>query len=394
MEKYKRIITIVLDSVGVGAMADADKYGDVGSDTLGNTARAVGGVNLPNLEKLGLGNLHDVMGVKPVANPLAYYTKLNEKSVGKDTMTGHWEIMGLYIDSPFNTFTDTGFPDELISELEKRSGHKIIGNKASSGTEILVELGEEHVKTKAMIVYTSADSVIQIAAHEEHFGLQELYRVCEIAREMTLEGDWKLGRVIARPFIGDAADNFKRTPNRHDYALDPYGKTVLESLKENNLEVISVGKIYDIFNSKGLTESNLSQSSVHSMEQVLEITKRDFKGLLFANLVDFDALWGHRRNPVGYAKELEKFDKNLGVLLKQLKDDDLLIITADHGNDPTAPGTDHTREMIPFIAYSPSLKGSGILPVGDTFANIGATIADNFAVEAPEYGISLLDMLD
>ncbi len=394
MEKYKRIFTIVLDSVGVGAMADAHKYGDAGSDTLGNTARAVGGISVPYLEKLGLGNLHDVMGVKPVANPLAYYTKLNEKSVGKDTMTGHWEIMGLYIDSPFNTFTDTGFPDELIDELEKRTGHKIIGNIASSGTEILVELGEEHIKTGAMIVYTSADSVIQIAAHEEHFGLDELYRVCEIAREMTLEGDWKLGRVIARPFVGDSPDNFKRTPNRHDYALDPYGKTVLETLKENDFEVISVGKIYDIFNSKGLTESNLSQSSVHSMEQVLEISKRDFNGLVFANLVDFDALWGHRRNPVGYAKELEKFDKNLGVLLDLLKEDDLLIITADHGNDPTAPGTDHTREMIPVLAYSPSMKGSGILPVGDTFANIGATIADNFNVEAPEYGVSLLDMLD
>lgn len=393
MNKYKRIITVVLDSVGVGAMEDAEQYGDVGSDTLGNTARAVGGISVPNLEKLGLGNLHDVMGVKPVADPLAYYTKINEKSVGKDTMTGHWEMMGLYIDEPFITFTETGFPDELIDELEKRTGHKVIGNKASSGTEILVELGQEHIDTGAMIVYTSADSVIQIAAHEEHFGLEELYRVCEIAREMTLEGDWKLGRVIARPFVGDGPDTFKRTPNRHDYALDPFGKTVLESLKDADYDVISVGKIYDIFNSKGLTDSNLSQSSVHSMEQVLDISRTDFNGLLFANLVDFDALWGHRRNPVGYAKELEKFDKNLGVLLEELKDDDLLIITADHGNDPTAKGTDHTREMIPFIAYSPSMKGSGVLPVGDTFANIGATIADNFGVEAPEYGTSLLEKL-
>lgn len=394
MKKYKRIINIVLDSVGVGAMEDADKYGDVGSDTLGNTARAVGGISVPNLEKLGLGNLHDVMGVKPVADPLAYYTKINEKSVGKDTMTGHWEMMGLYIDEPFITFTETGFPEELITELEERTGHKVIGNKASSGTEILVELGEEHIKTGAMIVYTSADSVIQIAAHEEHFGLEELYRVCEIAREMTLEGDWKLGRVIARPFIGESAEEFKRTSNRHDYALDPFGKTVLESLKEADYDVISVGKIYDIFNSKGLTESNLSKTSVHSMEQVLEITKRDFEGLLFANLVDFDALWGHRRNPVGYAKELEKFDANLGVLLDELKDDDLLMITADHGNDPTHAGTDHTREMIPLLIYSPSMKGSGILPVGDTFANIGATIADNFAVELPENGKSYLKWLN
>lgn len=394
MNKYKRIITIVLDSVGVGAMEDANKYGDVGADTLGNTARAVGGIKLDNLEKLGLGNLHDVMGVKPSKDPLAYYTKLNEKSVGKDTMTGHWEMMGLYIDKPFITFTQHGFPDDLIAELEKRTGHKTIGNKASSGTEILVELGEEHIKTGAMIVYTSADSVLQIAAHEEHFGLHELYRCCEIAREITMADDWKLGRVIARPFIGETPETFKRTPNRHDYALDPFGKTVLDSLKAADYDVISVGKIYDIFNQKGLTATNPSQSSVHSMEQVLDIVDKGFSGLLFANLVDFDALWGHRRNPVGYAEELVKFDKNLGVLLEKLNDDDLLIITADHGNDPTAPGTDHTREMIPFLAYSPSMKGSGILPVGDTFADIGATIADNFNVEAPEYGHSLLNKLD
>lgn len=393
MNKYKRIITIVLDSVGVGAMEDAEKYGDLGADTLGNTAKAVGGIKLENLEKLGLGNLHDVMGVNPAQDPLAYYTKLNEKSVGKDTMTGHWEMMGLHIDKPFITFTETGFPDDLIEELESRTGHKIIGNKAASGTEILKELGEEHIETGAMIVYTSADSVIQIAAHEKHFGLDELYRVCEIAREITLKEKWRLGRVIARPFIGESAEEFTRTPNRHDYALDPFGKTVLESLKERDYDVISVGKIFDIFNSKGLTDSHPSQSSVHSMEQVIDITRNGFRGLLFANLVDFDAKWGHRRNPVGYAEELQKFDKNLPILLDELNDDDLLIITADHGNDPTADGTDHTREMIPFLAYSPSMKGSGLLPVGDTFANIGATIAENFNVEPPKNGKSLLDQL-
>lgn len=393
MNKYKRIITIVLDSVGVGAMEDAEKYGDLGADTLGNTAKAVGGIKLENLEKLGLGNLHDVMGVNPAQDPLAYYTKLNEKSVGKDTMTGHWEMMGLHIDKPFITFTETGFPDDLIEELESRTGHKIIGNKAASGTEILKELGEEHIETGAMIVYTSADSVIQIAAHEKHFGLDELYRVCEIAREITLKEKWRLGRVIARPFIGESAEEFTRTPNRHDYALDPFGKTVLESLKERDYDVISVGKIFDIFNSKGLTDSHPSQSSVHSMEQVIDITRNGFRGLLFANLVDFDAKWGHRRNPVGYAEELQKFDKNLPFLLDELNDDDLLIITADHGNDPTADGTDHTREMIPFLAYSPSMKGSGLLPVGDTFANIGATIAENFNVEPPKNGKSLLDQL-
>lgn len=391
--KYNRIFTIVLDSVGAGAMHDADKYGDVGTDTLGHTAKAVGGISMPNMEKLGLGNLHNIMGVKPSESPLAYYTKINERSVGKDTMTGHWEMMGLYIDKPFITFTETGFPDDLIEELEKQTGHKIIGNYASSGTEILVELGEEHIETGAMIVYTSADSVIQIAAHEEHFGLEELYRVCEIAREITMRDEWKLGRVIARPFIGEDKDSFKRTSNRHDYALDPFGKTVLESLKEADYEVISVGKIYDIFNTKGLTESNPSKTSDHSMKQVIDIMDRDFTGLVFANLVDFDALWGHRRNPVGYAEELQIFDRNLEVFLSKLKDDDLVIITADHGNDPTHTGTDHTREMIPMLAYSPSMTGSGLLEVGDTFANIGATIAENFKVELPENGTSYLDKL-
>lgn len=391
--KYNRIFTIVLDSVGAGAMYDADKYNDLGADTLGHTAQAVGGVSLPNLERLGLGNLHNVMGVKVSDNPLAYYTKINERSVGKDTMTGHWEIMGLNIDKPFITFTDTGFPDELIAELEEKTGHKVIGNKASSGTEILVELGEEHLETGAMIVYTSADSVIQIAAHEEAFGLEELYRVCEIAREIVMKDEWKLGRVIARPFVGDNKDNFKRTSNRHDYALDPYGKTVLDTLVENDLQVISVGKISDIFNTRGISESNPSKTSDHSMKQVIEIMDRDFTGLVFANLVDFDALWGHRRNPVGYAEELQIFDRNLEVFLSKLKDDDLVIITADHGNDPTHHGTDHTREMIPFLAYSPSMKGAGLLEVGDTFANIGATIADNFEVELPENGQSYLSKL-
>lgn len=391
--KYNRIFTIVLDSVGVGAMHDAEEYGDLGTDTLGHTAEAVGGISVPNLEKMGLGNLHNIMGVKPVKEPMAYYTKINEKSLGKDTMTGHWEMMGLYIDKPFITFTETGFPDDLIAELEKRTGHKIIGNYSSSGTEILVELGEEHVETGAMIVYTSADSVLQIAAHEEHFGLDELYKACEIARELTMKDEWKVGRIIARPFIGEDKESFKRTSNRHDYALDPFRKTVLESLKEDNLEVISVGKIYDIFNTKGLTESNPSKTSDHSMKQVIDIMDRDFKGLVFANLVDFDALWGHRRNPVGYAEEMQIFDRNFGDFLTKLKDDDLVIVTADHGNDPTYTGTDHTREMIPFIAYSPSMKGSGLLEVGDTFANIGATIAENFEVEMPENGVSYLSKL-
>lgn len=391
--KYKRIITVVLDSVGVGAAFDADKFGDVGTDTFGHTAQAVGGLNLPNMQKLGLGNLHPIMGVEPVKEPLAYYGKASERSNGKDTMTGHWEIMGLLVKKPFITFTETGFPQELIDELVAKTGHEILGNYSASGTEIIDKLGEEHIKTGKMIVYTSADSVLQIAAHEEHFGLEELYRCCEIAREITMKDQWKLGRVIARPFVGEKVGEFKRTANRHDYALKPYGKTVLDSLKNAGYEVISVGKIYDIFDSEGLTESNKSQSSNHGMQQTIEIAQRDFEGLLFTNLVDFDALWGHRRNPVGYAKELELFDQNLEKLLTVLRDDDLLIICADHGNDPTHTGTDHTREMIPVIMYSKSHRGAGQLPFSNTFASIGATIADNFEVDLPTIGTSYLKYL-
>ena len=392
-KKYKRIFTVVMDSVGVGAMPDAKTYGDEGSDTLGHTAQAVGGINAPNLEKLGLGNLHPVEGVKPVKNPKGYYTKLLEKSVGKDTMTGHWEMMGLYIDSPFQSFTDHGFPKEIIDELEMKTGHKVIGNKAASGTEILDELGGRHMKTGEMIVYTSADSVLQIAAHEETFGLEELYRCCDIAREIMMKPEWKVGRIIARPFIGDKAGNFERTPNRHDLALKPYGTTVLNYIKDAGLDMISVGKINDIFVGEGVTEAFKSQSSVHGMEQTIEITENNFTGLCFVNLVDFDAKWGHRRNPQGYAKEIENFDVLLGELMNKMKDDDLLILTADHGNDPTFTGTDHTREMVPFIAYSPSFRGSGLLRVGNSFADIAATIAENFELIPPKNGESLLEYL-
>ena len=311
-------------------------------------------------------------------------------------MTGHWEMMGLHITKPFKTFTDTGFPPELIAELEKRTGHKVIGNKAASGTAILDELAEEEIATGNMIVYTSADSVLQICGNEETFGLDELYRCCEIAREITMKDEWKVGRIIARPYVGKKKGEFKRTSNRHDYALKPYGRTALNALKDNGYDVISVGKIADIFDGEGITESNKSKSSVHGMEQTIEIAQRDFTGLCFVNLVDFDALWGHRRNPQGYAEELEKFDVNLGELLPLLHDDDLLIITADHGNDPTHTGTDHTREKVPFLAYSPSMKQPGELSEADTFAIIGATIADNFEVAMPEgtIGHSILDKLN
>lgn len=395
-KKYKRIFTIVIDSLGAGEMPDAASYGDAGTDTLGHIAANVEEFKIPNLQKLGIANLKDLAGVASVENPLAYYGKLREASNGKDTMTGHWEMMGLHITTPFKTFTETGFPKELIDELSKRTGRTIIGNKSASGTEILDELAEEEIATGHMIVYTSADSVLQICGNEETFGLDELYRCCEIAREITMKDEWKVGRVIARPYVGKKKGEFKRTSNRHDYALKPYGRTALNALKDAGLDVISVGKIFDIFDGEGITESNKSKSSVHGMEQTIEIAKRDFEGFCFVNLVDFDALWGHRRDVKGYAQELEKFDVKLGELLGELKEDDLLIITADHGNDPTHTGTDHTREKVPFLAYSPSMKEAGELEEADTFAIIGATIADNFGVKMPEgtIGHSILDKLN
>ena len=395
MQNYKRIFTIVLDSLGIGEMKDSSDYGDIGVNTLGHIAEHTKEFHIPNLQKLGIANLCELASVKPVEKPLGKYTKLNEKSVGKDTMTGHWEMMGLYITKPFQTFSENGFPQELIDELSKRTGRTIIGNKSASGTEILEELGEEEIKKGHLIVYTSADSVLQICGNEETMGLNNLYRYCEIARELTMKDEWKVGRVIARPYVGKKKGEFKRTANRHDYALKPNGKTALNALKEQGFEVISVGKIFDIFDGEGLTESNKSKSSVHGMEQTIEIAKRDFTGLCFTNLVDFDALWGHRRDVDGYAKEIEKFDKKLGELLSILKEDDLLILTADHGNDPTYMGTDHTREKVPFIAWSPSMKEGGRISEQETFAVVGATIAENFGVQMPEgtIGMSLLEEL-
>ncbi|MBS5646629.1 MAG: phosphopentomutase [Lachnospiraceae bacterium] len=395
MKKYKRIFVIVMDSLGIGAADDAAAYGDAGTDTLGHIAERREKFVIPNLQKIGMANLHPLKQVAPVEHPLGYYMEMKERSAGKDTMTGHWELMGLYTQKPFQTFTEHGFPQGLINELEKRTGHKVIGNKSASGTAIIDELGEEEIATGHMIVYTSADSVLQICGQEETFDLKELYRCCEIARELTLRDEWKVGRVIARPYIGKKKGEFKRTANRHDYALKPFGKTALDALKAGGYDVISVGKIFDIFDGEGLTESNKSQSSVHGMEQTIDIAKRDFTGLCFTNLVDFDALWGHRRNPEGYAQEIEKFDVKFGELLQLLKDDDLVIITADHGNDPTYTGTDHTREKVPFLAYSPSMQGSGRLETSDTFATVGATIADNFEVAMPEgtLGTSVLEQL-
>ncbi|MDO4340520.1 MAG: phosphopentomutase [Eubacteriales bacterium] len=396
MEKYKRIFVIVMDSLGVGAMDDSPEFGDVGVNTLGHISESVDTFTIPNLQKLGMANLTPLKQVEPIEITKGYYGKLNEKSKGKDTMTGHWEMMGLEVKTPFKTFTETGFPPELIRELEERTGKTVIGNKSASGTEILEELAEEEIATGHMIVYTSADSVLQICGNEETFGLDELYRCCEIAREITMKDEWKVGRVIARPYVGKKKGEFKRTSNRHDYALKPFGKTALDAMKAAGLDVISVGKIKDIFDGEGITEALKSKSSVHGMEQTIALAQRDFHGLCFVNLVDFDALWGHRRDPQGYAQEIEKFDVNLGKLLELLKDDDLLVITADHGNDPTYTGTDHTREKVPFLAWSPSMEGGGELPETDTFAVIGATVTANFGVEMPEgtVGYSLLDKLN
>ena len=395
MKKYKRVFTIVIDSLGIGAMPDGEKFGDVGVNTLGHISEAVENFRIPTLQKLGMANLTPLRQVPAVENPLGYQAALRERSNGKDTMTGHWEIMGIETKKPFKTFTEHGFPKELIEELEKRTGHKVIGNKSASGTEIIDELGEEEIATGHMIVYTSADSVLQICGNEETFGLEELYRCCEIARELTMKEEWRVGRVIARPYIGKKKGEFERTSNRHDYALKPPMKTALDVLKDHGLDVISVGKIKDIFDGEGITEAYKSKSSVHGMEQTIELADKDFQGLCFVNLVDFDAKWGHRRNPAGYAKELEMFDEKLEVLLEKLREDDLLIITADHGNDPTYTGTDHTREKVPFLAYGKAMEGNGMLPEQDTFAVIGATIVDNFGLYMPEntIGTSLLSYL-
>ena len=393
--RFKRVFVIVLDSLGIGPMADSARFDDAGADTLGHISETVEHLDIPNLQRLGLANLKALKQVKPAEHPEGYFMAMNEASNGKDTMTGHWEMMGIRTDKPFITFTEHGFPKELIDELEKRCGRKIIGNKAASGTEILEELGEQEVNEGKLIVYTSADSVLQICGNEETMGLETLYHYCEIARELTMRDEWRVGRVIARPYVGKKRGEFKRTSNRHDYALKPTGPTALNALKDAGYDVISVGKINDIFVGEGITESNHSDSSVHGMQQTIDIAKRDFKGLCFTNLVDFDALWGHRRNPVGYGEELERFDAKLGELLENLREDDLLMITADHGNDPTYKGTDHTREQVPFIAYSPSDTESGKLDTSDTFAVIGATIADNFGVRMPEgtIGTSILDQI-
>jgi len=389
VEKFKRIFLVVMDSVGIGEAPDAKQFDDLGADTLGHIAERMNGLNMPTMGKLGLSNIREIKGIEKADQPLAHYTKMQEASNGKDTMTGHWEIMGLYIDQPFQTFPD-GFPDDLLDELKEKTGRGIIGNKPASGTEILVELGEEHMKTGDLIVYTSADSVLQIAAHEDVVPIDELYEICETARKMTMNDKYMVGRIIARPFTGEPGA-FERTSNRHDYALKPFGRTVMNALEDGGLDVVALGKISDIYDGEGVTKAIRTKDNDDGMEKFIQSIDEDFHGLNFLNLVDFDAKYGHRRDPEGYGKALETFDERLPEVLEKLKEDDLLIITADHGNDPVHHGTDHTREYVPLIVHHKGVTSGKALPIRETFADIGATVAENFGVDMPKYGKSFLD---
>lgn len=388
---FNKIHVVVMDSVGIGEAPDAANFGDVGSHTLGHIAEKMNGLTMPVMESMGLANIEPLQGMQATNEPKAYYGKMQEASVGKDTMTGHWEIMGLNIDKPFKVYPD-GFPAELIAELEKRTGRKVLCNQPASGTQVIEDFGKEHMETGAIIVYTSADPVLQIAAHEEIIPLDELYKICEIARELTLQPEYLVGRVIARPFIGTPGD-FSRTSNRHDYALKPFGRTTMNVLKDAGLDVIAIGKISDIFNGEGVTDAVRTKNNTDGMDKFAEVVRRDFHGMSFLNLVDFDANFGHRRDPLGYGQALQEFDARLPEITSAMSEDDLLIITADHGNDPTYHGTDHTREYVPLIVYSPRFNGGAELELRETFADIAATVAENFQVEAPAFGKSFLQEL-
>ena len=391
--KYKRIFLLICDSLGIGNGQDASSYDDEGANTLKHICDACNGLDIPNLEGLGLGNLGDFEGIYPLRSQLGYTLKLNELSSGKDTITGHFEMMGIYTKKPLITFTKTGFPDEFIKLFEAKTGRKCVGNKAASGTKIIEEYANHQEKTGDWIVYTSADSVFQIAANENIIPLQELYAACKIARELTMDPRWKVGRVIARPFIKNKDGSYTRTSSRHDFALKPPAITVLDNLKNNNYDVIGIGKIADIFANQGITKDIKTTNNNDTMNKTIEIAKTDFNGLCFVNLLDFDSNYGHRRDPIGYGKAIKEFDLQLEELMKYLKPDDLLMISSDHGNDPTFKGTDHTREQVPLIIYSKELIKPKQLPEMDSFAVIGATIADNFEVELPEIGNSILDKI-
>ncbi|NOU92459.1 phosphopentomutase [Paenibacillus sp. LMG 31456] len=389
--RFSRVFLIVLDSVGIGELPDASHYGDLGSNTLGHIAEAVGELRLPHLEQLGLGRIGAIQGVAAVEHAKAHYGKMAELSAGKDTLTGHWEIMGVRNDVPFQTYPQ-GFPEAFIQALESESGRSVIGNKVASGTEIMDELGLEHMQNGALIVYTSADSVLQIAAHEDIVPLAELYEICSKAREMTLNADNFVGRVIARPFTGEPGQ-FVRTPNRRDYAVTPPTSTVMDHLVAAGFDSIGIGKISDIFAGLGITESLKTKSNQDGVDQLLTVMKQDFNGLCFLNLVDFDANYGHRRDPQGYAAALKEFDARLPEIMEGLSSDDLLIITADHGNDPTHTGTDHTREYVPLLVSKQGQDKGNNLGIRSTFADIGATIADNFHVKLPSQGESFLSCI-
>lgn len=386
---FKRIHLVVLDSVGIGEAPDAADFGDEGAHTLGHIAETAG-LSVPNMEAFGLGNIAPLPTTSTVEDPKAYYTKLEEESVGKDTMTGHWELSGLRIDTPFRVFPE-GFPEELIEQIEVHTGRNVVANRPASGTQIIEELGEHQMETGDLIIYTSADPVLQIAAHEDIIPVEELYEICEYVRDITKDDPYMIGRIIARPYVGEPG-NFTRTSNRHDYALDPFGDTMLDHLKAADYDVKSVGKIIDIFNENGITESVRSEDNMDGVDKLIETMQTDFTGLSFTNLVDFDAKFGHRRNPEGYRDALEEFDARLPEIIENLEEDDLLILTADHGNDPTFAGTDHTREYVPVLAYSKKLKNPGELDQG-YFADIAATILDNFDVEPMENGQSFLNKL-
>jgi len=377
---FRRVALLVLDSVGIGELPDAAQFGDSGAHTLGHIIGRVNHIELLNMRSMGLGNIAPLGSWEPAVAPTAAYGKMAEVSAGKDTLTGHWELAGLQTSVPFQTFAD-GFPPALIEELERRTGRAVIGNKAASGMAILEELGPEQIESGAWIVYTSADSVLQIAAHEQVIPLEELYNACEIARALTLGEPYALGRIIARPYMGEPGA-FVRTAGRHDYAVKPPEPTVLNALHNAGLDVLSVGKISDIFDGEGVSASYPTANNAEGIERTIELLSQPFTGLLFTNLVDFDSLYGHRRDVEGYARLLEAFDVKLPTIMSRLDKNDLLIITADHGNDPTHSGTDHTREYVPLLVYSPSLPGGIDLGVRRTFADVAATIADNFGVEA------------
>ncbi|HOJ45352.1 MAG TPA: phosphopentomutase [Bacilli bacterium] len=380
--KFKRVFVIVMDSVGIGAMPDARDFGDEGANTFVHTADACGGLHIPNLNKLGIGDLAPIKGASIINHPQSYSMRLLEASKGKDTMTGHWEMMGILTTKPFKTFTDTGFPEALMKELSERTGRKLIGNIAASGTDIIRDLGEQQKREGSLIVYTSADSVLQIAAHEETIPVPELYRYCEIAREICNRPEYLLGRIIARPFIGEDRNSFKRTPNRHDYALSPPSDTVMDIIKQNGFMTSCVGKIGDIFNGKGVTKTQKTISNRDGMLKTIEeIKSHDFEGMCFINLVDFDSEFGHRRDPHGYGKAIEEFDVLLGEVLKLARPDDLIMVTADHGNDPLHTGTDHTREMVPLLVYNSDFSEGRHLDDRRAFADIGITALANFELQ-------------